>query len=84
VALVVDDRDKFPREIMRASALTVTGRAQRVDAGPEFNGWASLLVSRHPYLDSFVAASSTALFRVDVARYLYVTRFQEVDEWFPA
>jgi hypothetical protein len=84
VALVIDDRDRFPGEIMRTSALTATGRARRVEAGTEFDTWASLLVSRHPYLGSFIAPPSTALFIADVARYVYVTRFQEVHEWVPA
>jgi nitroimidazol reductase NimA-like FMN-containing flavoprotein (pyridoxamine 5'-phosphate oxidase superfamily) len=84
VALLVDNRGRFPDDMMKVSAVTVTGRASQVDPGPDFERWASLLTDRHPYLKSFVQAPSTALFRVDVVRCLHVTRFQEVRQWIPA
>ena len=84
VALVVDNRDKFPGDLMKVGAVTITGKAQRVRPGAQFDHWAQLLVARHPYLKSFVESPSTALFRVDVVRCLYVTRFQEVRQWIPA
>lgn len=84
VALVVDNRGRFPDDMMQVQAITVTGRAQRVESGPEFEKWASLLMTRHPYLRGFVEAPSTALFRVEALRFLHVTRFQEVRQWVPA
>jgi hypothetical protein len=83
VALVVDNRGRFPEDMMKVGAITVTGRATQVEAGPDFEEWSSLLVGRHPLLASFVRAPSTALFRVQVVRYLHVTRFQEVRQWIP-
>lgn len=84
VALLVDNRGRFPDDMTKVSAVTVTGRASQVELGAGFMPWAALLTGRHPYLDSFVAAPSTALFRVHVVRYLHVTRFQEVRQWLPA
>jgi nitroimidazol reductase NimA-like FMN-containing flavoprotein (pyridoxamine 5'-phosphate oxidase superfamily) len=84
VALLVDNRGRFPEDMMKVSAVTVTGRATQVEPGPDFERWAGLLTDRHPYLKSFVQAPSTALFRVDVVRCLHVTRFQEVRQWIPA
>ena len=84
VALLVDSRGRYPGEMMKVSAVTVTGRASQVEAGPEFERWAGLLTARHPSLQSFVRAPSTALFRVEVVRCLHVTRFQEVRQWIPA
>jgi uncharacterized protein YhbP (UPF0306 family) len=84
VALVVDDRGKFPEDLMKVGAVTITGRAQQLEPGPEFEKWARLLTVRHPYLLSFVESPSTALFRVDAVRFLHVTRFQEVRQWIPA
>jgi hypothetical protein len=84
VALLVDNRGRFPDDMMKVSAVTVTGRASQVLPGADFEQWAGLLTARHPYLKAFVQASSTALFRVDVVRYLHVTRFQEVRQWAPA
>ena len=84
VALVIDNRGKYPEDLMKVGAITVTGRARQVEPqGTEFDRWAELLASRHPYLNAFVQAPSTALFRVDAVRYLYVTRFQEVHQWIP-
>ena len=40
-------------------------------------------MSRHPYLQSFVKAATCALFRIDVVRFLHVSRFQEVRQWVP-
>jgi uncharacterized protein YhbP (UPF0306 family) len=84
VALVVDNRGKFPEDLMKVGAVTITGVAQQLEPGPAFGEWASLLVARHPYLKSFVDSPSTALFRVDAVRFLHVTRFQEVRQWIPA
>jgi nitroimidazol reductase NimA-like FMN-containing flavoprotein (pyridoxamine 5'-phosphate oxidase superfamily) len=84
VALLVDNRGRFPQDMMKVSAVTVTGRASEVEPGGDFEPWAALLTDRHPYLTSFVQAPSTALFRVDVVRCLHVTRFQEVRQWIPA
>ncbi|MGD8516411.1 MAG: pyridoxamine 5'-phosphate oxidase family protein [Anaerolineae bacterium] len=84
VALVVDNRGKYPEDMMRVGAVTVTGQAEQLESGPKFEAGAMLLTSRHPHLARFVQAPSTALFRVRVFRYLYVTRFQEVRQWLPA
>ena len=84
VALVVDSRGRFPDELMKVEAVTVTGRARQLESGPDHERCSALLIERHPYLKSFVKASSTALFRVDVVRFLHVTRFQEVRQWIPA
>jgi hypothetical protein len=84
VALVVDNRGRFPGDLMKVGAVTITGRAEQLEAGPGFDAWAGLLTARHPYLKSFVQSPSTALFRVKAVRFLHVTRFQEVRQWIPA
>jgi uncharacterized protein YhbP (UPF0306 family) len=84
VALVVDNRGKFPEDLMKVEAVTITGRAAELEPGPGAEKWAGLLTARHPYLRSFVDSPSTALFRVDAVRFLHVTRFQEVRQWIPA
>jgi hypothetical protein len=84
VALVVDNRGRFPDDLMKVGAVTVTGRAEQLGPGPVYARWSGLLTERHPYLKAFVDAPSTALFRVDVVRFLHVTRFQEVRQWLPA
>jgi hypothetical protein len=83
VALVVDNRGKHRQDMMKVEAITATGVAVQLESDPELDRWAGTLTSRHPYLRSFVRAPSTALFRIDIVRYLYVTRFQEVHQWIP-
>jgi len=83
VALVVDNRSAFPGQLMDVEAVTATGRAHEVATGPEFAQWSRLLTERHPYLETFVRSPSCGLFRIDIARYFHVTRFQEVRQWVP-
>jgi nitroimidazol reductase NimA-like FMN-containing flavoprotein (pyridoxamine 5'-phosphate oxidase superfamily) len=83
VALVLDDRDRHRDELMSVEAVTATGRAREITDPGECLAWAELLLARHPALRDFVDAPSTALFRVDVVRYLHVRRFQEVRQWVP-
>ena len=83
VALVVDNRSALPDRLMDVEAVTATGRAHEVVTGPEFERWSRLLTDRHPYLDTFVRSVSCSLFHIDIVRYLYVTRFQDVRQWVP-
>ena len=84
VALVIDNRGKFPDDLMKVEAVTVTGRVRQLESGPDHERCSAWLLERHPYLKLFVQASSTALFHVAVVRFLHVTRFQEVRQWIPA
>lgn len=83
VALVIDNRSAFPGKLMDVEAVTATGRAHEVPTGSEFDRWSRLLIDRHPYLSTFVCSESCSLFRIDIVRYLYVTRFQDVRQWVP-
>jgi uncharacterized protein YhbP (UPF0306 family) len=83
VALVIDNRSALPGQLMTVEALTATGHAHEVPAGAEFERWSRLLIDRHPDLETFVRAASSALFRIDLVRYLHVSRFQEVRQWAP-
>jgi len=83
VALVIDSRPRQPDQIMDAAALTATGQAVEIPRGPERAQLAKLLASRHAKIASFIADPSTALFRIKVNQYVYVTRFQKVHTWYP-
>lgn len=83
VALVVDNRSALPGRLMEVEAVTATGRAHEMATGPDCEKWSRLLTDRHPYLDTFVRSVSCGLFRIDIVRYLHVTRFQEVRQWVP-
>ena len=83
VALLIDNRPNHTDNMMQVEAVTVTGRATELERGALFERFAKMLVSRHPYLKSFVRSESCSLFRVDARRFLYVCRFQEVRQWIP-
>jgi len=83
VALVVDSREKHPGELMKIDAFTATGRVEEITDGNPDASWAELLVSRQNYLRKFLESSSTALFRIKIIRFFYVSSFQEVREWSP-
>ena len=61
----------------------MTGRAREVTAPDDRERCSKLLLARHPPLRSFLAAPSTALFEIEIVRYLHVWRFQEVRQWIP-
>lgn len=82
VALVVDSRSAHPGELMSVEAITATGRAEELP-DDQRAPWAGLLAARHPQLKPFIDSPSTAIFRITITRYLYVTRFQEVHQWVP-
>jgi hypothetical protein len=83
VALLIDSRSDSSVDMMRIEAVTATGQARVVAAGPEFDCWAGLLTACHPHLAPFVKAKSSALVCVQVVRYFHVCRFQEVRQWVP-
>jgi hypothetical protein len=83
VALVVDDRPRHQNDMMKVEAVTATGRAEEIPAGPLFESHSRLLCERHPQLKPFVAAESSALFQIRIARFFHVSRFQEVNQWVP-
>jgi len=83
IALVVDDRPEHVDRMMEVEAITITGRAREVPPGPDRVSCAEKIVARHPQLRSFVAAESSALFRIQVTRFFHVSRFQEVRQWVP-
>lgn len=83
VALVVDNRPKYPKEMMMVEALTATGKTTEVDRGADFDEYVGLLTKRHPQLAAFFRNRSCALFRIDIFRFFHVARFQEVSQWTP-
>jgi nitroimidazol reductase NimA-like FMN-containing flavoprotein (pyridoxamine 5'-phosphate oxidase superfamily) len=83
VALLVDNRSQGQDRMMEIEAVTATGRAHLLEGGGERERWSSALVERHPQLAAFVASPTSALFRIDIVRYLHVSRFQEVLQWSP-
>ncbi|GAB4309473.1 MAG: hypothetical protein Kow0019_06520 [Methanobacteriaceae archaeon] len=83
IALLVDNRSTVPPVINKISAVTITGQSKVLEDQAKREKWGNALVNKHPYLKEFVQAPPTAVILVDIYRYFYVRRFQEVFEWNP-
>lgn len=82
VAVLIDNRGNTADDFHQAAAITVNGRASECDKQDK-RQWVELLVSRHPYLKSFVHSPSCAFFAVHIENCRLVTRFQQVVEYRP-
>jgi hypothetical protein len=83
VALLVNNMNRHPNDLMSVEALTATGRASEIGQLEVESRLVGLLATRHPNLEAFFASSSTALFKVEISRFYFVRSFQEVYEWAP-
>jgi len=83
VALVVNNREKNPTELMKIAAFTATGKAEEITDISDRSRWGKILTDKQSYLKKFLESDTTALFRIRIIRYLYVCSFQEVREWLP-
>lgn len=80
VALLVDDRSNNEEDFQNAAALTIVGEACEVDFD-ERDYYCGLYLRRHPSLETFLVSPSTVLFKIDVHKYLLVSRFEDVVEY---
>lgn len=80
VSMLVDNRSNSENDFHEAMALTVLGKAQIIEDS-ERQGYQELYLSRHPYLEKFLASPTTAFFRIMVYHYLLVSHFQNVMEY---
>lgn len=83
VAFMIDNRSKKPSSIDYISSLTATGMARVLTDAEEYDKWRKILTNKQPYLSDFAKSSDIAIVVVEVFRYFYVRRFQEVLEWIP-
>jgi len=79
VAMVIDSRENTERDLHKAIAVTVTGKAEETGPGEE-EVYLNIYLEKHPYLKDFVKSPTCALLRVKVDTYYLVRRFQEVTE----
>jgi nitroimidazol reductase NimA-like FMN-containing flavoprotein (pyridoxamine 5'-phosphate oxidase superfamily) len=80
VALLIDNRTSRSQVLFEAAAVTAYGRAGEVSAAERDAGLA-LYRTKHPQLDEFVMAPTTALVQVTVESYQLVRQFEQVIEF---
>lgn len=79
VSLLVDNRTNSAEDLEKAVAVTVLGAASKAQ-GNEREDLEPLYLARHPELADFLEDPRTALIKVTVSKYIFVSRFQEVFE----
>jgi nitroimidazol reductase NimA-like FMN-containing flavoprotein (pyridoxamine 5'-phosphate oxidase superfamily) len=82
VSILIDSRTNQTADFAEAAAVTALGQAEEMQ-GAEADQLLPVYLDKHPYLRDFVTSPTCALFRVKVERYILVTRFQDVREFFP-
>jgi len=82
VSLLVDSRSNHTSDFREAEAVTILGEAREVQE-TEKAACETLYLTRHPQLEAFVRAPTSALVRVHVSTYYHVTRFQNVRTFRP-
>lgn len=80
VSLLVDNRSNSSSDFHSAAAVTIIGRAEKVDPD-ERPQYAEMYLEKHPYLENFLQAPTTSLFKISARHYLIVNRFQNVMEY---
>ena len=79
VSMLIDSRNNQVGDFKDAQALTALGTARDED-GPSKGKNESLYLKKHPYLRDFLQDPGCAFMRLDVLRYILVSRFQEAIE----
>ena len=82
VALLIDNRQKTGKKgIMETEAITVVGIARPLRRGKKWEQMAEIFLRKHPMLEDFIRAETTALILVEATRCIHVGRFQTVSVW---
>lgn len=77
VSALIDNRSNRSADFQSALAVTALGRAKEL-MGEDKNAPLSLFLQRHPELEPFCLAPSSALMALAVRRFILVNRFDEV------
>jgi nitroimidazol reductase NimA-like FMN-containing flavoprotein (pyridoxamine 5'-phosphate oxidase superfamily) len=79
VALLVDNRTNRSADFRKGIAVTALGRAEELE-GFWRSRFISVYLRKHPDLREFARSPDTSLFKVEVAVYYIVDKFQHVME----
>ena len=82
VSMLIDSRSNRAQDFKDAHALTVLGTA-RDEEGRDRRESESLYLRKHPYLSEFLQNPNCAFMRLEVHKYIMVSRFQQVIEVAP-
>ena len=81
VSMMIDSRSNSGEGYMRSEAVTILGSATPLRKGKKWNELSDVLIKKHPRLEEFVRAASTALVLVSFAKVIHAGQFQSVTVW---
>ena len=77
VSVLIDNRTNRSADFQSAVAVTALGEAKELQ-GEDRRGPLAHFLRRHPKLEPFCLAASTAFMEIKVSRYILVNQFEEV------
>ncbi|MHB8108663.1 MAG: pyridoxamine 5'-phosphate oxidase family protein [Syntrophorhabdaceae bacterium] len=78
VALLIDNRTNKNKGFIETQAITILGKATAIRRGREWLEYAGIFLKKHPDLEEFINASTTALIAVNIESCVHVGNFQTV------
>jgi hypothetical protein len=81
VSLMIDTRSNTTKGYMQSEAVTILGTASPLRKGRKRDKFSRIYGNKHPELEGFVNAPSTALIHVLIKKALHAGKFQTVTEW---
>jgi len=83
ITLLIDNRSDQPDSINQINALNIAGSASVINGGLAMEKWVGVYLKKHPNLVDFVNTSLNAVILVEVGKCAFVSKFQQVFEWYP-
>jgi nitroimidazol reductase NimA-like FMN-containing flavoprotein (pyridoxamine 5'-phosphate oxidase superfamily) len=81
VALLIDNRSKSKHKLLKIEAITIIGTARHVRKGKKWGDLAEIFLKKHPDLEEFLHAPTTALIEVQIIQCVHVSHFQTLSVW---
>ena len=78
VAVLIDNRSNRKRGFVETQAITIVGTARTLRRGRSWLEYAGTFLKKHPDLEEFINASTTALILIDVKSCIHVGNFQTI------
>ena len=81
VALLIDNRSKSKHKLMDTEAITIIGTAKHVRKGKKWAELSHIFLRKHPDLEEFLHAQTTALVAIQITECVHVSHFQTRSVW---
>ena len=83
VSFMIDTRSNSTKGYMQSEALTILAAAAPIRRGKQWDEMAAGFIKKHPQLEKFIRAESTALVLAAFTKVLHTGGFQSVTVWEP-